>query len=246
MIPTTETTDHGGTKRANVVAFDMDGVLVDSERYWGTLASEEILPAVLDSNSPPEESLAGMNVSEQYAYLDENYDVTVTESEYVARYEECAEELYGDKVTLLPGFERVADDLRSRDVGIALASSSPRNWITLVLDRFELHDVFEVVLSVEDIEGDGKPEPDIYHAVADRFDRSPSECLAVEDTDHGLRAANAAGMTCVGFRTDANPEADFGAAEAVASSVDDLRSTLRRRTVVEDAERPDHATEKHE
>lgn len=232
-MTSTESVNDRGATYANTVVFDMDGVLVDSERYWGRVASEEILPSVLRSDSLSGETLAGMNVAEQYEYLDGNYEVAVTKSEYVALYDEYAEKLYGEQVALLPDFELLAGELRSHGVSIALASSAPRNWIHLVLDRFGLDDVFEVVLSVEDIEGAGKPSPDIYLAVADRLDRTPSECVAVEDSDHGLRAANAAGMTCVAFEPDAGSRSVPGVADAVTTGADELATTLRQKCGIE-------------
>ena len=48
---------------------------------------------------------------------------------------------------------------------------------------------------------DGSAEPDIYRHVADEFGVDPAECIAVEDSTHGVASATAAGMTCIGYRS---------------------------------------------
>jgi HAD superfamily hydrolase (TIGR01509 family) len=213
------------------VLFDMDGVLVDSERYWVEREREAILPATVAESVDPAE-ITGMNVADLYDYLDAEYDTLVGKDAFVAEYDEHATEIYRDQVSLLTGFETTVGLLRDRAVAVGLVSSSPVRWIDMVRDRFLLRDVFDVVVSADHVEH-GKPAPDVYLEAASLLDCAPEECLAVEDSAHGLRAADRAGMRTIGYTgSDDDPPEALAGAEAVATSGEELRDVLLTRNGV--------------
>ena len=207
------------------VLFDMDGVIVDSERYWVPTEREEIFPDVVADGTPTDET-TGMNFRESYDYLDEHYETTVEKDEFVERYEDAARDIYGEKVELMDGFRELVADLRAADRRIALVSSSPPDWIERMLDRFDLHDAFDEVISAEQIPGEGKPAPDIYEYAAGELGVEPEDCVAVEDSENGVAAARAAGMAVVGYRNKSEETLDLSEADAVAESPEELREEL--------------------
>jgi HAD superfamily hydrolase (TIGR01509 family) len=212
--------------------FDMDGVVVDSERHWVPLENERILPAVVDAppgRGPAASEITGMNVRDAYAYLDREYGTTVDLDGYLATYDDAAAELYDERVALMPGFPSLVDALRADHVAVALVSSSPHRWIDRVLDRFDLRDAFDAVVSADDVDGPGKPAPDVYETAAARVDVDPTASVAVEDSVHGLAAARAARMTAVAYRTTANADSTFDDADVVADGPDELRTVLDER-----------------
>ena len=207
------------------VLFDMDGVLVDSERYWVEREREEILPATVADQVDPAE-ITGMNVADLYDYLDAEYDTLVGKAAFVARYDDHAGEIYRERVSLLAGFENTIGLLRDRDVAVGLVSSSPVRWIDMVRDRFGLHDVFDVVVSADHVDR-GKPAPDVYLRAASLLDQTPADCLAVEDSVHGLQAADRAGMRTVGYAaTTEDRSGALADAETVAVGGKELRDVL--------------------
>lgn len=234
-VPETETTADAVSAPAAavegepvVVCFDMDGVLVDSEDYWHPAERERIFPAVLDGEHPDLDEVTGMNYREIYAYLDEEYDTVVDESEFVDRYDEAAGEIYGEEVRLLPGADEFVADLRAEGVPVALVSSSPRAWIGTVLDRFGL--AFDLVRSAEEFDGPGKPDPGIYEAAIADLGGDPEGAVVIEDSENGVRAAVAAGAYTIAYRDDHNADTDLSAADEVASSPDDLFAAVDQAT----------------
>lgn len=207
------------------VIFDMDGVLVDSERYWGELEATEIFPWAIGSGAAPVAETTGMEVREVYTYLDERYGLDVSRDEFLDRYDVTAEELYSSTVSLLDGFGRLCQTLDEYDCAVALASSSPHDWIRLVLDRFELHAAFDEVVSADDIAGPSKPAPEIYHHTASLLGARSEECVAIEDSTHGVAAANAAGMYSIGFRPSYSDQ-ELDAADHVVETSGELGSHL--------------------
>ena len=211
--------------QSKAVLFDMDGVIVNSERYWVELEEEEIYPAVVEGSVATEET-TGMNFREIYDYLDDRYETTASKEEFVGRYEEAAREIYGEQVEPMDGLRELAADLRDSGREVALVSSSPHDWINRALDRFDLRESFDEVISAEEIDGASKPEPDVYEYAAERVGVAPEECVAVEDSTNGVRAAKAAGMLAVGYRNQSDAELDLSEADAVAESAEELRAVL--------------------
>lgn len=216
--------------------FDMDGVVVDSERHWVPLENDRILPSVVDAppgEGPTAGEITGMNVEEAYALLEREHGTTVDLGEYLAVYDDAAAELYDERVALLPGFRELCEDLRTAGVAVALVSSSPHRWIDRVLDRFELHDAFDAVVSADDVPGPGKPAPDVYAHATERLGVDPTAAVAVEDSPHGTAAASAAGLDVVGYRTGASESVTFEDADLVVESADAVVEYLRGRATAD-------------
>ncbi|GAB3313893.1 HAD family hydrolase [Haloplanus salinarum] len=174
-----------------------------------------ILPAAVADGDPDQAEIRGINYRETYDYLSDNYEMAVSREEFLELYESAAADLY-QRAELMPGLRELLADLRARGLRLAIVSSSPRAWIERVAERFDL-DV-DVLLSTEDVDGPGKPAPDVYTVAADRVGADPDGCVAVEDSPNGVRAATRAGILTVAYGSD--PEAaelaDHEAADAEA------------------------------
>lgn len=212
----------------DAVCFDMDGVLVNSEDYWIELEREHVLPTVCPDDDVPVEEVTGIFYEEQYDVLDGKYDVAVDYEAFCSLYEEAADEVYRERVDLTPGVRGLVRTLRGRGVPVGMVTASPPEWYRIVLERFELNGLFDVVVSAADVDGPGKPDPAIYERAASGLDVDPADCLAVEDSMHGTESARRAGMTVVGFGVG---EAGNGLSEAhvVAETPDALRESLLAR-----------------
>ena len=209
------------------ICFDMDGVLVQSEEYWVEEQRTNILPTTAPDDDIPVSAITGRNYRDVYPDLVAEYDVEIDRAAFEALFETAGERIYGEQARLLAGAHDLLGALRERGVPLALTTSSPHRWIGLVDDRFGLLDHFDVVVSADDLDGDGKPAPDIYERGVAELGVEPAACVAVEDSASGVTAARAAGLYTVGFRGDGD-EADLTEADEVVTGIDELRTTLLR------------------
>ena len=210
---------------AGPVLFDMDGVLVDSETYWNRFESAWVFETAVASGSPAHAEVTGMSFRESYDYLASEYGTAVSKEAFVAKYEERAELLYGEDVELTAGTRALFDDLRAAGRAVGIVSSSPRAWIDAVRERFDLGPL-DLVVSADDIDGPGKPEPDIYEYAAAELGVAPAACVVVEDSPNGIAAAVRAGAFTIAYRSTHNADLDLSQADTVVESPDALRSLL--------------------
>jgi len=216
------------TPAVRAVLFDMDGVIVDSERYWHDAQMERIFPAALAGDYPDLDETTGMFYEEIYDYLDAEYETTVSKERFIELFDEAAREMYREQVSLLDGFHDLRDDLAATDIAVAIVTSAAPEWHAIVTERFDIS--VDETVSAADIDGDGKPAPDVYEHAAALLDCDPAECLVVEDSKNGVEAGKRAGMTVVAYRTEPNADTDLSAADVVAEGADELHAELRRRT----------------
>lgn len=108
---------------------------------------------------------------------------------------------------------------------IAVASSSPRDWLTSHLDRVGVLGHFEVLAAGDEVT-QHKPAPDVYELALSRLHVAHDQAVAVEDTAHGVDAAHAAGLRCIAIpnpfvRAEAVRHADLVLPSAATASLDD-------------------------
>ncbi len=211
----------------SAVLFDMDGVLVNSEDFWVEFERDEILPTAVPSGNADVSEVSGVNFREEYDYLDEHYETALTREEFIDLFEKNAEELYTERVSLLEGVTDLLAELTDAGIPVAIVSSSPPAWIQMVVDRFDLGQYLETTVSVEEIDGPGKPEPDVYEHAADVLGFDPEECVAIEDSEHGVAAAAGAGVTTIAYRIDAHHEPDLSPAAYIVETPEELCEQVR-------------------
>ena len=210
----------------SAVLFDMDGVLVNSEDYWVEFQREEILPWVVPDQDVAVAEVSGMNFRDIYDYLDAEYETAVSREEYIDRFSAAAEELYTERVDLLDGTHDLLEQLDDEGVPTAVVSSSPHEWIGWVLERFDLADEFDYVISADDIDAASKPEPDVFEYAADEVGVPAEECVVVEDSENGIEAAARAGTTVIAYRIDAHGDIDHSPADEVVDSATEVRDAV--------------------
>lgn len=212
------------------VFFDMDGVTVDTAVEWRTVEQTEILPAITDESVPPAH-IRARSITDTYDSLADaaEYTLTVSRDEFLELYDRWAEEIYRDRAELLDGYRQLLGDVRNRGLAVGLVSASPRRWVEMVLERFDLGDEFDVVLADDDFDGASKPSPIPYQRAAEAVGVDPRAAIAVEDSRHGVESAVRAGLECIALRGAGNRESDLSAADVIVEDAASLRDALEIR-----------------
>jgi HAD superfamily hydrolase (TIGR01509 family) len=217
--------------RSNIAAviFDLDGVIVDSEAAWGEI--RERFTRDNGGTWKPEavREMQGMSSVEWSRYMRDELGVPLQPNVISERVADRVGRLYAERLPLLPGAVDAVRSL-SGEWPLAVASSSNRNLIDLVVRLAGLADAFEATVSSEEVER-GKPAPDVYREAARQLDVDPEACAAVEDSTNGLRSAHAAEMVVIAVpNQDFPPESTaLELADATVKSLTELTPDLVRR-----------------
>ncbi len=204
------------------VAFDLDGLLVNTEELYQDVGSELLRrrgktfgPDLLDAMMGRPQQVA-LSIMIEWHGLDDTIERLADETKEI---------FYGMLETRLepmPGAVALVERLVARGVPRCVATSSGPDFAADVLGRVGLRDQFEFVLTSADVVR-GKPDPEIYLAAARRLGVAPAELLVLEDSQTGCRAALAAGAQVVAVPGGHSRRHDFAGALFVAESLLDPR-----------------------
>jgi HAD superfamily hydrolase (TIGR01509 family) len=225
----------GGTRGPAAVVFDLDGVLIDSERTWDRARREVAAQNGATWSEDATRAMMGMSSTEWSRYMHDRLGVALPAEEINELVVQRLLAAYEHHLPLRPG--AVAAVRRAGGSWpLGLASSANRAVIDAVLAAGGLSGAFAATVSAEEVVR-GKPAPDVYLAAAEALALDPRTCAAVEDSTNGLRAAAAAGMLVIAAPTREFPPARDALALAglVVHSLQELQPEAIRRAYAADS-----------
>lgn len=203
--------------RFRAVVFDMDGLLLDSERAWE--AAERRFMAAHGAELTQEDRRASLGRSVGEVIVWYAHRIGWPEE----RVDELRDELMKlvweeyDHIVPMRGAAELVERLRGR-VPLGIASNTDRSLVDHALAASGFSGAFDAVVTVDDV-AHPKPAPDIYVAVCERLGTQPHETVALEDSETGVAAAKAAGVWTV-----AVPQMD----DLDVSQADEIVDSLER------------------
>ena len=205
------------------VVFDFDGVLVESEPLWAAVRRDVALAHGGRWRDTASSEMQGLSTPEWTAFMVGELGTELAPEEVGRLVIADLEARLAADPPFLRGSAETVRALAAGGVPLAVASSSPGSLLRTLLDAGGIHGCFGAIVSSEEV-ASGKPSPDVYLEAARRLAVAPGDCLAVEDSTAGLRAAAAAGMEVWAVPNPHDPPAPDALALAarVGASVADL------------------------
>jgi len=205
------------------VIFDMDGVVVNTE------------PVHYKSNQVFYKSLGITVADDVYASFTGNSDKNIIQKlkdiynldvDNDVLLDQCRDyfcEAFNsdENLDLMPGVKDLIIDLYNNGMVLLLASSSSKMQIEMVFKRFGLHKYFTHIISGEDFEY-SKPNPAIFLDAVEKSGFTADECIIIEDSTNGIKAATAVGVYCIGYKNDEHSLQDTSLADEVISDFKQL------------------------
>ncbi len=178
----------------NAVIFDMDGVLIDTEKHYNAAWCEAARRAGFDSFTKEHalmlRSLDARLASELMVKIfGKDFDYYAIREVRRSLVAERLEKYGLEKKT---GIDEILAFLHERGIKTAVATATPIELTLKHLEKIGVRDKFDKIVSAKQVKN-GKPAPDVYLYACEQIGERPKDCIAVEDSPNGIRSAYAAG-----------------------------------------------------
>lgn len=175
----------------------MDGVILDTEklyvRFWREAASFYGFPMTLD-HALGIRSLSGKLAEEKLqGWFGKEFDYNAVRQKRIELMDEFVSQ---NGVEPKSGAKALLSYIKDNGYALALATATPVDRAGRYLKSVELYSFFDQIVSAREVER-GKPAPDIYLCAAKRLGLDPEECIALEDSQNGIRSAFTAGCKTI-------------------------------------------------
>lgn len=203
----------------------MDGVIIDSEKYWKQAEYEVFSSLGVKITPKDSEKTKSMTTAEvtnfwYRKYPWKNKDLSTVEQMVISRVIELIET--GN--CQINGVKSFIENLKANNYKIGLATNSPSRIIPVVLNKLDILHLFDFTTSAE-FEEKGKPDPAIYHRAAKGLKTQPEDCIVIEDSYGGMLAAKNAGMTVIAY-TNGNMDINYEIADYKLNSFENKEIEL--------------------
>lgn len=201
--------------------FDMDGVLIDSENAWipyqnqfsTTLFGKDIYNKI--------GSTVGISIDEIYKKAQEQgFNLSI--EDYYRIYDKQVELIYAN-ARPTPNVDKLIIHLKAKGFKLGLVSSSRRKWIDMALEKLNIENDFDFILSLNDQKDlKSKPNPDGYIEAIIHLRSTSKTTIVLEDSNAGIQSAKSSGAYTIGFKMHLLPNYAQTGADIYATNVSDV------------------------
>lgn len=193
------------------IIFDMDGTIIDTEHIWKQARTDLITSRGVTLTPELEYELEirthGIALNQSCAIIKELALLSDEVHALVAEKSKRACDLYVTHVRFINGFLDFHKKVIDLELKIGLATNADDQTVQVTNERLNLRALFgRHMYNITSVNFVGKPDPAIYLHTAKQLGLDPQDCIAIEDSAGGIKAARAAGMFCIGINTSKRPE----------------------------------------
>lgn len=212
-------------KKIKCVIFDMDGVIIDSEEIHKKAYYQTFKSLGLDVSDKLYKTLTGSSTINAFQKLVKHFNLSENPEDLVLQKRKVYVNFFENdpNLHLVSGVEDVIKHFYTNGLTLVLASSSAMVNINRVFDRFCLHKYFSAKISGADLTA-SKPHPEIFEKAAILGNTPKENCIIIEDSDNGVKAANDANIFVFGYRNPLAADQTLENANAIINNFNELKA----------------------
>lgn len=205
------------------IIFDMDGVLINSEPFHYQVWKEALRRRGIDVDYEVYKPCIGSTVGFLMKLLHDAYGIDRYDANLPIEVKKIKQELIEKRgyPPLIPYVKEMLERFKQAGYSMGIASSSPQSYIENVTKFWGIDSYFKVLVSGETVEHP-KPAPDIFLKTADMLGVSPQDCIVIEDSENGCKAAKAAGITCMAYFNPDSGKQNLQSAAVVVEGFEEI------------------------
>ena len=207
--------------KIKAVIFDMDGLMFDTETAYSKVHNAMWKRRGKEFTKEIKMLFMGKRAEEvMEAILNDHWRTDESVTDLLKEQDEELIKIYKQSVEKLKGLDNLLKHLNTNRLRKCIGTSSRRFLTDILLRKHDLESEFEFIIS-GDIITKGKPDPEIYNTCIKKLGLNPKECLVLEDSLNGVKAANFAGCSVCAIPSEYTVHEDFSKADLICESLAD-------------------------
>lgn len=197
--------------------FDMDGLMIDSERLY--FQTEREIARKFQKNVSNETlgRMMGRKPIESMKLFVEELGLPLSPEEVLETRTRIMHEKMKTELMAMPGLHHILDAFYGR-LKLAVCTAAQEEFLDIALDRLNIREKFSALQTSDGIQK-GKPDPEIYLAACEKLGLKPQECVVLEDSSNGALAGKRAGSYVIAVPSEYTRGQDFSFADFVAADL---------------------------
>lgn len=209
------------------VIFDMDGVIVDTEPVHHYAYYQHFSQLNIEVTDSHYQSLTGNSTRNVFQKLKDHFNLEHEVEHLIQTKRNLFNDAFDTKedLHLIEGVEDLIKDLYNNGLELIVASSASKVTIDRVFKRFNLYPYFSHIVSGEDFPK-SKPDPAIFLHAASLSKHPKNQCIVIEDSTNGIKAAHAAGIYCIGYQSINSKGQEYSLANKIISHFNEINAEI--------------------
>jgi beta-phosphoglucomutase len=192
------------------IIFDMDGTIINTSGIWETATIKLIEAKGKQLTTEKRDAIFnrthGLQIRPSCTIIKEELSLEDEIEHLTTELARLGDAYYEKGVTFIEGFEEFHSRLQQHNLRSGLATNAVDSTVAITQKALNLERFFgQHIYNISHVNNIGKPNPAIYFHTAKQLGLTPADCVVIEDSAHGIRAAKSAGMFCIGINSSKNP-----------------------------------------
>jgi HAD superfamily hydrolase (TIGR01509 family) len=218
--------EKGDSSKMKAVIFDMDGVIINSEPLHFMVDKLILEKMGIDEKEDYLDKFVGFTNPEMWKQIKQEKAIDSSIEDLINfQVRTKIEFLNSNDFFPISGISDLLLLLQDNGFKMAVASSSPKEFIQAVLKKLNIENYFSVILSAEEVKN-GKPKPDIFIKTIEMLNVDRKNCFIIEDSKSGVTAAKSANVKCVGFKNPDSGNQDLSNADFIVNEIHEINVAL--------------------
>lgn len=207
------------------IIFDMDGLMVDTERLY--IETAKMLAREYQREYPQEvlRSMMGRKPLESMTIFVEALHLEVSPEEMLQKRDHIMEHKLRTELVPMKGLEEIITAFHD-NLHLAIATAAPKKFLDIVVDTLKIRDKFAVLQTSEGITH-GKPDPEIYQKTVEKLQYASHACIVLEDSGNGALSAKRAGCYIIAIPSEYTRYHDFSFVDYTAANLLDAKEHIQ-------------------
>lgn len=208
------------------IIFDLDGTIIDSDMIWKRVNKDFLatkgITLTCELEKKLESQVRGLAIHKVCKIIKDMVNLSDSVEDLIVEKQNIADKLYFEGVKFIHGFLPFHNKIKNIKIKRGIATNASDGTLSATKSKLDIQGLFgKHIYNISHVNNICKPAPDLYLYAAKQLNVDPKECIAIEDSDHGIQAAKSAGMFCIGINTSKIKE-ELKDADIIVESYDEI------------------------